>query len=85
MKTNALMVLALAASALMTCAQEPRVTHTQFQLRTGESGTVRDGGPISPLQQPALVGICGAGSSANTSFCVFILDGIIRSGSWMLQ
>src|ERR1700722_3776473 len=30
MKNNALMVLALAASALMTSAQEPRDTHTQF-------------------------------------------------------
>ena len=49
MKTNALMVLALAASALMTCAQEPRVT-TRSITPAGEPGTVRDGGPISPLQ-----------------------------------
>ena len=43
MKTNALMVLALAASALMTSAQEPRVTHTQFHsgpVSLGLSATV---------------------------------------------
>ena len=43
MKTNALLVLALAASALMTCAQEPRVTHTQFHsgpVSLGLSATV---------------------------------------------
>ena len=43
MKTNALLVLALAASALMTCAQEPRVTHTQFHsgpMSLGLSATV---------------------------------------------
>jgi HEAT repeat protein len=43
MKTNALMVLALAASALMTCAQEPRVTNTQFHsgpMSLGLSATV---------------------------------------------
>jgi HEAT repeat protein len=43
MKTNALLVFALAASALMTCAQEPRVTHTQFQsgpVSLGLSATV---------------------------------------------
>jgi hypothetical protein len=43
MKTNALMVLALAASALITCAQEPRVTHTQFNsgpVSLGLSATV---------------------------------------------
>ena len=43
MKTNALMVLALAASALMTCAQEPRVTHTQYHsgpMSLGLSATV---------------------------------------------
>jgi HEAT repeat protein len=43
MKTNALLVLALAASALITCAQEPRVTHTQFSsgpVSLGLSATV---------------------------------------------
>ena len=43
MKTNALLVLALAASALMTCAQEPRVTHTQYHsgpMSLGLSATV---------------------------------------------
>jgi HEAT repeat protein len=43
MKTNALMVLALATSALITCAQEPRVTHTQFNsgpVSLGLSATV---------------------------------------------
>jgi HEAT repeat protein len=43
MKTNALLVFALAASALMTCAQEPRVTHTQFHsgpVSLGLSATV---------------------------------------------
>ena len=43
MQTNALMVLALAASALMTSAQEPRVTHTQFHsgpVSLGLSATV---------------------------------------------
>ena len=43
MKNNALMVLALAASALMTSAQEPRVTHTQFHsgpVSLGLSATV---------------------------------------------
>ena len=43
MKTNALMVLALAASALMTCAQQPRVTNTQFHsgpVSLGLSATV---------------------------------------------
>jgi hypothetical protein len=43
MKTNALLALALAASALMTCAQEPRVTHTQYHsgpMSLGLSATV---------------------------------------------
>jgi hypothetical protein len=43
MKNNALLVLALAASALMTSAQEPRVTHTQFHsgpVSLGLSATV---------------------------------------------
>jgi HEAT repeat protein len=43
MKTNALLVLALAASALITSAQEPRVTHTQFSsgpVSLGLSATV---------------------------------------------
>jgi HEAT repeat protein len=43
MKNNALMALALAASALMTSAQEPRVTHTQFHsgpVSLGLSATV---------------------------------------------
>ena len=43
MKTNALLVLALAASALMTCAQQPRVTNTQFHsgpVSLGLSATV---------------------------------------------
>jgi HEAT repeat protein len=43
MKTNALLVLTLAASALMICAQEPRVTHTQFNsgpVSLGLSATV---------------------------------------------
>ena len=43
MNNNALMVLALAASALMTSAQEPRVTHTQFHsgpVSLGLSATV---------------------------------------------
>src|SRR5271156_2238070 len=43
MKTNALLVLTLAASALITCAQEPRVTHTQFSsgpVSLGLSATV---------------------------------------------
>jgi HEAT repeat protein len=43
MKTNALMVLALAASALMTSAQEPRVTNAEFHSRPvslGLSATV---------------------------------------------
>ena len=43
MKSNALMVLALAASALMTSAQEPRITHTQFHsgpVSLGLSATV---------------------------------------------
>src|ERR1700722_5689999 len=43
MKTNAVLVLALAASALITCAQEPRVTHTQFNsgpVSLGLSATV---------------------------------------------
>src|SRR5580692_4459382 len=43
MQTNVLMVLALAASALMTSAQEPRVTHTQFHsgpVSLGLSATV---------------------------------------------
>src|SRR5271163_1004238 len=43
MKNNALMVVALAASALMTSAQEPRVTHTQFHsgpVSLGLSATV---------------------------------------------
>ena len=85
MKTNALMVLALAASALMTSAQEPRVTHTQFHsgpVSLGLSATVDR---FRHSNGAALAGICGAGSSANTSLCVFVLDGIIRSGSWMLQ
>jgi HEAT repeat protein len=43
MKNNALMVLALAASALMTSAQQPRVTHTQLHsgpVSLGLSATV---------------------------------------------
>jgi hypothetical protein len=43
MKNDALMVVALAASALMTSAQEPRVTHTQFHsgpVSLGLSATV---------------------------------------------
>src|SRR5580704_16396341 len=43
MKTNALLALTLAASALMTCAQEPRVTHTQYHsgpMSLGLSATV---------------------------------------------
>jgi HEAT repeat protein len=43
MNNNALLVLALAASALMTSAQEPRVTHTQFHsgpVSLGLSATV---------------------------------------------
>jgi HEAT repeat protein len=43
MKTNALLVLALAASAVITCAQEPQVTHTQFHsspVSLGLSATV---------------------------------------------
>ena len=43
MKTNALLALALSASALMTCAQEPRVTHTQYHsgpMSLGLSATV---------------------------------------------
>src|SRR5580704_9714747 len=43
MNNNVLMVMALAASALMTSAQEPRVTHTQFHsgpARLGLSATV---------------------------------------------
>ncbi len=43
MKNNALMVLVLAACALMTSAQEPRVTHTQFHsgpVSLGLSATV---------------------------------------------
>src|SRR5580658_8701277 len=43
MKNNALMVVALAASALITSAQEPRVTHTQFHsgpVSLGLSATV---------------------------------------------
>jgi hypothetical protein len=43
MKTNALLVFALAASALMTCAQEPRVTNTHFHsgpVSLGLSATV---------------------------------------------
>jgi len=43
MKTNALLVLALSASALLTCAQEPRVTHTQYHsgpMSLGLSATV---------------------------------------------
>src|SRR6202012_4166225 len=43
MKTNALLAFALAASALMTCAQEPRVTHTQYHsgpVSLGLSATV---------------------------------------------
>src|ERR1700677_4372347 len=43
MNNNALMILALAASALMTSAQEPRVTHTQFHsgpVSLGLSATV---------------------------------------------
>jgi hypothetical protein len=43
MQTNVLMVLALAASALVTSAQEPRVTHTQFHsgpVSLGLSATV---------------------------------------------
>jgi hypothetical protein len=43
MNTNALMALALAASALITSAQEPRVTHTQFHsgpVSLGLSATV---------------------------------------------
>ncbi|MFY9936749.1 MAG: HEAT repeat domain-containing protein [Silvibacterium sp.] len=43
MTNNALMVLALAASALMSSAQEPRVTHTQFHsgpVSLGLSATV---------------------------------------------
>ena len=43
MKNDALMVVALAASALMTSAQEPRVTHTQFHsgpMSLGLSATV---------------------------------------------
>src|ERR1700678_526734 len=43
MNNNALMVITLAASALMTSAQEPRVTHTQFHsgpVSLGLSATV---------------------------------------------
>jgi HEAT repeat protein len=43
MKTNALIVLTLTASALITCAQEPRVTNTQFHsgpVSLGLSATV---------------------------------------------
>ena len=43
MKNNALMVLALAASALISSAQEPRVNHTQFHsgpVSLGLSATV---------------------------------------------
>ena len=43
MKNNALMVLVLAASALITSAQEPRVNHTQFHsgpVSLGLSATV---------------------------------------------
>jgi hypothetical protein len=43
MKTSALLVLALAASALMTSAQQPRVTNTQFEsvpVTLGLSATV---------------------------------------------
>ncbi len=43
MNNNVLLVLALAASALMTSAQEPRVTHTQFHsgpVSLGLSATV---------------------------------------------
>jgi hypothetical protein len=43
MKMNALLVFALTASALMTCAQEPRVTNTQFHsgpVSLGLSATV---------------------------------------------
>src|SRR5580698_5148417 len=43
MNNNALMVLALAASALISSAQEPRVTHTQFHsgpVSLGLSATV---------------------------------------------
>jgi HEAT repeat protein len=43
MKTNALLVLTLAVSALMTSAQEPRVAHTQFHsgpVSLGLSATV---------------------------------------------
>jgi HEAT repeats len=43
MKTSALLVFALAASALMTCAQEPRVNDTQFHagpVSLGLSATV---------------------------------------------
>jgi HEAT repeat protein len=43
MKNNALMILALAACALITSAQEPRVTHTQFHsgpVSLGLSATV---------------------------------------------
>src|SRR5580698_11416606 len=43
MNNNALMVLALAASALISSAQEPQVTHTQFHaspVSLGLSATV---------------------------------------------
>jgi hypothetical protein len=43
MKTNAVLILALAASALVTCAQEPKVTNTQFHsepVSLGLSATV---------------------------------------------
>jgi hypothetical protein len=43
MKSNAILVLILGASALVTCAQEPQVTHTQFHsgpMSLGLSATV---------------------------------------------
>ena len=82
---TALLALIVTASALGISAQQPKTVNTQLHLGSGGSGTVRDGGEISAIQRAALGGISGAGSSANASLCVFVLERIIAGGRWMLQ
>ncbi len=85
MKTNALMVLALAASALITCAQEPRVTHTQFHSGPASLGLSATVDRFRHSNSPLWLGYAVQALPRTHLFSVFILRGIIRSGSWMLR
>jgi hypothetical protein len=78
MKTSALLVLSLAASALMTCAQEPKVTSPQFHsgpVTPGLSATVdrfrQSNRPLwlgyaVPALPPAHLSSCSPGQPASS-------------------